>query len=292
MIVGDKPLVSIIVTCYNQGPYLGDALSSVLNQSYQNWECWIVNDGSSDNTEEEARRFCGMDNRFNYLSHSNQGVSFSRNQGLANAKGSYVQFLDGDDILESGKIERQVDFMLQNPQVDIVYGSSRYFFHNTPGDYFILTHRGGIPTIETHYADEHQKEALLAGNIATICATLYKRKIFEVVKGFEDIVFEDWLLHIECAFNGFRFHYERIDGTCCFIRITSHSQLQRHANSNRRRNVFGERLNKIRSDFNYISPYQDFLDNEKAKVKKESFIKKAARLLLPPIIAKTYTRLK
>ena len=83
-------LVSIIVPCYNQAQYLPETLQSVLDQTYTNWECIIVNDGSPDATEAVAQEWCEKDHRFIYLKKENGGLSSARNAGLKIAKGDYI----------------------------------------------------------------------------------------------------------------------------------------------------------------------------------------------------------
>lgn len=100
-----NPLVSIIVPCYNQSKYLDEALQSVLDQSYENWECIIVNDGSFDETEDVAKKWCYKDSRFKYYYKINGGLSSARNRGLQIATGDFIQFLDSDDLLHYKKFE-------------------------------------------------------------------------------------------------------------------------------------------------------------------------------------------
>ncbi|MES2239802.1 MAG: glycosyltransferase [Bacteroidota bacterium] len=102
-------LVSIIIPCYNQGKYLDETLQSVYCQTYKNWECIIVNDGSTDNTEEIARLWEAKDDRFTYYYKKNGGVSSARNWGILKASGNYLQFLDSDDVLENRKIQFSID---------------------------------------------------------------------------------------------------------------------------------------------------------------------------------------
>jgi glycosyltransferase involved in cell wall biosynthesis len=99
------PLVSIIIPCYNQGQYLQETLQSILDQTYSNWECLIINDGSIDNTDEIAQKWLQKDSRFSYYYQENRGVSSARNLGLRFLKGEFVQFLDSDDVLAIDKIE-------------------------------------------------------------------------------------------------------------------------------------------------------------------------------------------
>lgn len=102
------PLISVITPCFNQARYLTEALDSVLGQTYTNWECIVVNDGSTDGTEAVALQFCHKDARIRYVRKSNGGLSSARNTGLRNTRGHWVQFLDADDILEPTKFEKHL----------------------------------------------------------------------------------------------------------------------------------------------------------------------------------------
>ena len=101
----NAPLISVIVPCYNQAQYLDECLQSVLDQTYQNWECIIVNDGSPDNTEEVAQKWVAKDSRFQYLKKENGGLSSARNAGIEKSKGEWIQFLDCDDKITTDKFE-------------------------------------------------------------------------------------------------------------------------------------------------------------------------------------------
>ena len=125
-------LVSIIVPCYNQAQYLEEALQSVLDQTYTNWECIIVNDGSPDHTEEIAKKWVNSDLRFVYLNKENGGLSSARNLGLDNAKGNYIQFLDSDDVLDSTKLELSLEICMKyGCEHTIVISNFRMFTDHT-----------------------------------------------------------------------------------------------------------------------------------------------------------------
>lgn len=96
-----SPLISIIIPAYNREHTLPKTITSVINQTYSNWECIIVDDGSTDGTEELCRNWIDIDSRLQYIQRdiSPKGASHCRNIGLAAAKGDYVIFLDSDDIL-------------------------------------------------------------------------------------------------------------------------------------------------------------------------------------------------
>lgn len=115
-----QPVVSIIIPCFNQAHFLTDTLNSVFSQTYSLWECVIINDGSTDHTEEIALNWCKKDNRFHYYKKTNEGLSSARNKGLAVAKGRYIQFLDSDDLLNNNKIEISINYFDQNPDCDVV----------------------------------------------------------------------------------------------------------------------------------------------------------------------------
>lgn len=113
-----NPKVSIIVPCYNQAHYMAETLNSVIAQTYDNWECIILNDGATDNTEEVALEYCNRDSRFRYHKHENKGLSATRNVGIRLAEGQYLQFLDSDDILAPEKLQKQVS-LLEDTGADV-----------------------------------------------------------------------------------------------------------------------------------------------------------------------------
>lgn len=114
-------LVSVIIPCYNQAQFLPDAIKSLIAQTYKNWECILVNDGSTDNTKEVAQIICQQDKRFIYIEQNNQGLSAARNTGLQNASGNYIQFLDCDDAILSTKLAEQISLIKEtnSPSVSI-----------------------------------------------------------------------------------------------------------------------------------------------------------------------------
>ena len=92
------PLISVVIPAYNAEQFLDETLESVLSQTYENWECIIVNDGSTDNTESVAKKWCEKDTRFRYFYKENSGASDTRNLGIKKARGEYIAFLDADDL--------------------------------------------------------------------------------------------------------------------------------------------------------------------------------------------------
>src|SRR6478752_5902047 len=118
-----QPLVTVIIPCFNYGRFLPDALDSIRTQTYEAWECLVVDDGSTDNTREVVSRYAQQDARFRYLFQSNSGVSSARNTALKEANGTYIQLLDADDLIEKEKLKLQVAFLEKNANVDLVYSN-------------------------------------------------------------------------------------------------------------------------------------------------------------------------
>ncbi|MEI6488145.1 MAG: glycosyltransferase [Bacteroidota bacterium] len=116
-----NPLVSVIVPCYNYAHFLPDLFNSLKKQTYDNWECIVVDDASKDNTEEVVRSFALIDNRINYYSKQNAGAAEARNYGLKLAKGEFIQFIDADDLIGEDKFKVQLGLFEINSALDIVY---------------------------------------------------------------------------------------------------------------------------------------------------------------------------
>lgn len=117
------PLVSIVIPTYNQAQFLGQALDSILAQTYPFWEAIIVNDGSTDNTDEVIREYERRDSRIRGITKSNGGISSALNAGIKEARGEYFCWLSSDDLFNPTKLELQVKAFRQcDDNVAIVFG--------------------------------------------------------------------------------------------------------------------------------------------------------------------------
>jgi glycosyltransferase involved in cell wall biosynthesis len=117
----NKPLVSVLMPVYNDGSYLDDAINSVLNQSYTNFELIIVNDGSTDNTEEIINKYKNEKVQY-FVNPSNIKLIKTLNKGVDLCTGKYIARMDADDICLPNRIEKQVDFLEKNTEYVLVGG--------------------------------------------------------------------------------------------------------------------------------------------------------------------------
>ncbi len=109
------PLVSVIMPAYNSADFIAEAIQSVLQQTNKNWELLIIDDASEDNTVKIIEKFASEDPRIHFFQNkTNKGAGISRNIGTKAAKGSYIAFLDADDLWLPEKLETQLEFMEKN----------------------------------------------------------------------------------------------------------------------------------------------------------------------------------
>ena len=121
-----KTLISIIVPIYNVENYLRQCLDSIMNQTYQNFECLLINDGSPDNSADICREYVSKDSRFRYFEKENGGVSSARNLGIEHSKGEYITFIDSDDWVESDYVEILYDELIKE-NADIAVSTYKRF---------------------------------------------------------------------------------------------------------------------------------------------------------------------
>ncbi|PLX70547.1 MAG: glycosyl transferase [Denitrovibrio sp.] len=125
-------LVSIILPMYNDEKFIKEAVSSVLSQTYENWEMIIIDDASTENSLEIIEDFASNDSRIRVFSFDkNKGLSEARNKAIEEAGGKYIAFLDSDDLWLPEKLERQIDFMKEN---NLPFNYSSYFLIDSLGD--------------------------------------------------------------------------------------------------------------------------------------------------------------
>jgi glycosyltransferase involved in cell wall biosynthesis len=163
------PLVSIIISGHDYGQYLSDAIESVLNQTYQNIEVIVVNDGSTDNTDEVLRKY-NVERVFQEF----QGLAAARNNGFKHSKGSFILFLDGDDKIAPEYIEKTMKVMLKDSRVGFVTTGSKIWYEENGFENVWMPRK-----ILFRYE-------LFAGWVAALGTVLMRREAFESLpEGFD-----------------------------------------------------------------------------------------------------------
>ena len=118
-------LLSIIIPIYNKSKYIAKCLSSIIRQSYGCFEIIIINDGSTDDSEDVIQKFQIMDERIKLYSYSNGGVSVARNRGISMAQGKYIMFIDADDWIESGYLQRIMVYVERSDADIYIWGITK-----------------------------------------------------------------------------------------------------------------------------------------------------------------------
>lgn len=188
-------LVSIVIPTYNQAGFLREALESVKNQTYSDWEAIVVNNFSTDNTEDVVTRI--GDSRIRLSTFANDGViARSRNLAISLSRGEFVAFLDSDDLWESTKLAKAVEVLSSG--ADLVCHAERWF---GAGERDRIVRYG--PTERATY-----ESLLFHGNCISTSATVMRRRTLEQLGGFRDnpefITTEDYDLWLRVAKSGLK----------------------------------------------------------------------------------------
>lgn len=224
-------MVSVIIPCFLQGKFLSEAITSLQQQTHSNWEAIIIDDGSTDGTQSISEKLAKFDSRIRYVSQHRKGVSFARNTGLRISKGKYIQFLDADDKLDSGKFEKQIEFLDNTPEIDIVYGNAHYFYDNAIDEqnFYPFMPPSNRDWLKEGWEDPRPiLEKFVESNLMPICAPLLRRRVITRAGLFDEsiTVLEDWEYWIRCLATGSTLHYYPMDGSDSFIRVHSRSASQ------------------------------------------------------------------
>lgn len=117
-----KPLVSILLCTYNRARFLNRCIDSVLAQTCTDWELLVVDDGSADDTFQIVDSYIRQYPNIRYMKHQNKKLALSRNVGIMAAFGDYITFIDSDDAYAPDHLQSRIDYMRQNPDIDLVQG--------------------------------------------------------------------------------------------------------------------------------------------------------------------------
>ena len=218
-------MISVVVPTYNYAHFLTATIKSIQLQTYGNWECIIIDDGSTDNTKQLIERLSAADNRIKYFYQKNAGPAVARNLGIRKSTGEFIQFLDGDDLIENKKFEIQRHTLEQHAEYDIVYGGVKYFTSVNPEKLFLninLNDQGAWMSNVSGKGDEVILN-LIEGNIMVISSPLIRKSVFNKFGGFDEQLYynEDWELWLRLAINNVYFKFKAHEQTNALIRVHS-----------------------------------------------------------------------
>ena len=173
------PIISIIMPAYNKASFISEALDSVIAQTFTDWECIVVNDGSTDNTEEIVLPYVNREPRIKYFAQPNQGVSCARNKGIKESIGEYILPLDADDMIVSTYVEKALAYFEKFPDTKLVYCKERLYGVN-----------------DSSRLPPYKYEDFIWSN-CIFCSAIYRKKDFERIGGYNPILsvsygLEDW----------------------------------------------------------------------------------------------------
>lgn len=170
--VAERNVASIVIPCFNQAPFLGDAIESALAQSHPQVEVVVVDDGSNDNAAEVAARYPVV----KYIRQENAGLASARNAGLRASNGEYLLFLDADDRLRPDAVSASVACLVANPSWALVSGEHCYI--GADGDAL-------SSWVRPRVTDDHYRALLQMNYIGCPAAVLYRRAALHVARGFD-----------------------------------------------------------------------------------------------------------
>lgn len=202
------PRVSVVMPCYRQALFLREAVQSVVEQTFADWELIIVNDGSPDDTSAVAHRLIAEhpNRTIRLIEKKNGGVSEARNTGIAAARGAYILPLDADDLIRPTMLEKTVALLEQRPDLAIAYTD--------------ITHFGAID--RTIQAAEFDAAKIPHDNQLNYCS-LYRREAWELCGGYRPFhwQYEDWDFWVNCTAHGLR--AQRIPDPLLLYRVKAES---------------------------------------------------------------------
>ncbi|MBZ0177883.1 MAG: glycosyltransferase [Melioribacteraceae bacterium] len=204
-----EPVVSVILPSYNRKKLLERAINSVINQTIKEWELIIVDDGSSDKTFDLVKSYQNQFENIRYLRHSNRKLPLSLNVGIQASCGKYLTFLGSDDEFTKDHLRQRVEFLRNNPEVDLLHG--------------------GVEVIGDPYVkDKNDLSKKIHLNECVIGGTFFgKRDLFNIENGFNDVAYsedsefferiKDKYIIRKVSFPTYRYYRDTPDSICSNI---------------------------------------------------------------------------
>ncbi len=198
------PKVSVMMPAYNVEKYIGEAIESILNQTFQDYELIIIDDGSKDATYQVMQKYAQKSDKIRiFQNEKNEGLVFTRNRLLELAEGEYLAALDSDDISLLDRLEKQVNFLDKNPDIDLLGGGLEFFREDSDEKSYLL-----------FLTDPEQIACkLLFHNMFTQTAIIYRNKV-KKMKYDNHPLAEDYDLWVRISWQGKVTNLEDILALC------------------------------------------------------------------------------
>ncbi len=266
----NTPLVSIIVPCYNYGHLLSETLSSIEAQSYSNWECIIVDNGSTDITSKIAETWTNRDHRFKYLHIQYSTTSIARNAGVNASSGNFIQFVDSDDQIASKKIQNQVEIFTKNPDTSIVYSHARYYDHGNPDNLRLSISPLNKPwMIEFSGKSWDILPTMFERNIFVISSPLLKKNVWEDTGGFFNKLnwVEDWEFYFRCLAKNYSVNFDPSQDSFSYIRVHPKSLSTNNPKMFEQSLIARGRISKLLLSLDGFNNVQTLMNDNKRNIK-------------------------
>lgn len=250
-----KPLVSVIVACFNSQSFIHETLNCLLSVDYPNWECIVVDDGSTDNSHEIISKFCKKNDRYRVIRQPNSGPSVARNLAIQNSNGKYILPLDADDLISATYISQAVEVLENNSNIKVVYCNAEKFGY-----------KEGFWHLPEYSFQELLKENMI------FCTALYRKEDFLKTRGYDPLLRlgrEDWNFWLEMLKTGGEVY--KLPEVHFYYRTHKKSR-DKEANKN---------LSEIRKRIyeNHKELYAHFFDNPIQIAHEHAFYKKKYNVL-------------
>lgn len=264
-------LVSVIIPAYNSEKYLIETLQSVAAQTLKQFECIVVDNGSTDQTREIVQSFVTHDARFSYHYCEQNGVSFARNLAVSLSKGKYILPLDSDDKIADTYLQKAANILENNRDIKLVYCNAELF---------------GAAKGKWNLPDYNFKNLLIQNSV--FCSSMFRKVDFLTTKGYNENMkegFEDWDFWI--GYLDLHSKVHKIEEVLFYYRIRKHSRnniLDSEKQLRLRKQIYSNHKDVYNKLFSIPElTYTLYLNLAECKQIKESPEFKLGRFLLKPL---------
>jgi glycosyltransferase involved in cell wall biosynthesis len=260
--------VSVIVPCYNQGAFLEECLQSVECQSYHDWECIIIDDGSTDDSGAIIENFIKDRIRFKLIKQSNAGVSTARNNAIKASNGVFILPLDADDKLSPNYLEVCVNILEELPGISLVYGKVKKFGDNN-----------GFWNLQPYCFEKLLEENMIH------CSAMYLKTEWEKTGGYDaqlKVGLEDWEFWVNLLDKNSKVIYSKD----CILHYRTKKKSRNNSFTERERHKIKVYIGKkhLGKYYSLISNLPDYIAMNRKEIKRLTILSKSKKNALSVLI--------